>query len=313
VREIACAMVEGFDAADTTRISAREVREEWSGPAAADGPTFRPLHGYDVLLHAIRGGLDPEHAPIRLETIVRSVDWRKGRVEIDAERHGEIVRIKAKRAVVTIPLGVLQLPDTAPGSVGFSPELGSKRKALEHLATGPVIKIVLTFSRAFWAETKSCRYRDAAFFFAPRAAFPTFWTSLPVRTATLVAWSAGPNAQRLQDIGENGVLREVFSSLRALFGRQDYSSLLESVAWHDWQSDPYARGAYSYVLAQGSGARQTLAAPLDDTLFFAGEACDTQGEAATVGGALRSGAVAARQVLDSAGGSKRRSDPRARL
>src|SRR5512134_2348018 len=95
VREIACAMVEGFDAADTTRISAREVREEWSGPAAADGPTFRPLHGYDVLLHAIRGGLDPEHAPIRLGTIVRSVDWRKGRVEIDAERHGEIVRIKA--------------------------------------------------------------------------------------------------------------------------------------------------------------------------------------------------------------------------
>jgi monoamine oxidase len=305
-------MVEGFDAADTTRISAREVREEWSGPAAADGPTFRPSHGYDVLLHAIRARLDPDRAPIRLETIVRSIDWRKGRVEIDAERHGEPVRITAKRALVTIPLGVLQLTGTAPGSVRFCPELVSKRVAFEHLATGPVIKVALTFSRPFWAEMKSCRYRDAAFFFAPRAAFPTFWTSLPVRTATLVAWSAGPNAQRLQDLGESEILTEVLTSLRALFGRQDYLSLLESSAWHDWQSDPYARGAYSYVLAQGSGARQMLSAPLANTLFFAGEACDTQGEAATVGGALRSGAVAARQILDSHGGSGRQSSPRTR-
>jgi monoamine oxidase len=35
---------------------------------------------------------------------------------------------------------------------------------------------------------------------------------------------------------------------------------------------------------------------LDDTLFFAGEATDTEGEAATVTGALQSGARAAREV-----------------
>jgi len=311
VREIACAMVEGFDAADTRRISAREVREEWSGPAAADGPAFRPSHGYDVLVHAMRAGLT-DRASICLETVVHSIDWRKGRVEIAAERHGEPVRIKAKRAVVTIPLGVLQMAGTAPGSVRFSPELAGKLEAFEQLATGPVIKVVLTFSRPFWTEMKSCRYRDAAFFFAPRAAFPTFWTSLPARTATLVAWSAGPGAQRLQGLGENEILGKVFASLRTLFGQHHYSSLLEGFAWHDWQSDPYARGAYSYVLARGSAARQTLATPSDGTLFFAGEACDTQGEAATVGGALRSGATAARQVLDSAGKSGRWATHRAR-
>ena len=96
---------------------------------------------------------------------------------------------------------------------------------------------------------------------------------------------------------EGEIVASVKGSLRELFGRRNYSSLLEGVLWHDWQRDPFSCGAYSYVLAQGAGARRSLARPMQDTLFFAGEACDTQGEAATVGGALRSGIRAAREVL----------------
>jgi monoamine oxidase len=44
------------------------------------------------------------------------------------------------------------------------------------------------------------------------------------------------------------------------------------------------------------GARELLAEPHDDTMFFAGEATDTD-EAGTVAGALRSGQRAAREVL----------------
>ncbi|TMH32984.1 MAG: FAD-dependent oxidoreductase [Betaproteobacteria bacterium] len=44
------------------------------------------------------------------------------------------------------------------------------------------------------------------------------------------------------------------------------------------------------------GAREELAAPLDDTVFFAGEATDSE-EAGTVAGALRSGMRAAREAL----------------
>ncbi|MGZ8263054.1 MAG: FAD-dependent oxidoreductase, partial [Burkholderiales bacterium] len=69
-------------------------------------------------------------------------------------------------------------------------------------------------------------------------------------------------------------------------------------AWlHDWQRDPYARGAYSYVVVGGDKARAQLAAPLAGTLFFAGEAADAEGEAGTVAGALQSGLRAAREVL----------------
>ena len=93
------------------------------------------------------------------------------------------------------------------------------------------------------------------------------------------------------------MLAQAFGSLRGVFGRRPYASMLERFAWHDWQADPYALGAYSYVLAGGGRARRGLARPLDEALYFAGEACDVEGEAGTVGGALASGGRAAREVL----------------
>ncbi len=72
---------------------------------------------------------------------------------------------------------------------------------------------------------------------------------------------------------------------------------LEAAWLHDWQEDPCARGAYSYVTVGGGRARRALAAPLRDTLFFAGEATDYEGEHGTVAGALRSGVRAARELV----------------
>ena len=47
----------------------------------------------------------------------------------------------------------------------------------------------------------------------------------------------------------------------------------------------------------GTGAREELAAPLEETLYFAGEATDVE-QSGTVGGALASGMRAAREILD---------------
>jgi len=90
------------------------------------------------------------------------------------------------------------------------------------------------------------------------------------------------------------VVRRALHSLKSIFGSQ---AELVAIYVHDWQADPYARGAYSYVTVGGEGAREELQAPLADTLYFAGEATDTQGEAGTVAGALQSGLLAARQLI----------------
>jgi monoamine oxidase len=140
--------------------------------------------------------------------------------------------------------------------------------------------------------------------------FPTFWTKLPLRSSQLVAWCAGPRVAGLAGKNRDQVIAVALESLCSLFGAVDIPALLEHATFHDWQLDPYACGAYSYMLAGGAHARRALAKPVDDTLFFAGEASDTDDTAATVGGALQSGVRAAREVLDSAQGRVRRARSR---
>lgn len=133
-----------------------------------------------------------------------------------------------------------------------------------------------------------------AFFHAPRAPFPTFWTPLPARAPLLTAWAGGPKAARLAGMGTARLARLALRTVEGVLGEEGE---LTAAYVHDWQADPHARGGYSYVQVSGSGARELLAAPLQETLFFAGEATNTRGESGTVGGALQSGERAAREVL----------------
>lgn len=305
VRSFASMLVEGFDAADPSRASAMEILKEWAGGNAADAPTFRPQRGYGALMDSLAAGLDPQKVTLQLQSIVTEVRWQQGRVTVTSTRHGEPVRTHASQAIVTLPLGVLQLPPQAPGSVEFTPGLPRKQLPLQRLSMGPVIKLMLCFSRPFWAEMNDAQFRKIAFFHAPGAPFPTFWTTLPARTPVIVAWTGGPHAMRMAGKNTDEILQPALASLAALFGKRvNYRKLLEAVHWHDWQGDPFSCGAYSYANVGGGKARKALARPVEQTLFFAGEAVDKQ-ESAGVGGALNSGEQAARQLLASGSTSSR--------
>ena len=300
VRSFATMLVEGFDAADPTRASAIEILKEWTGGSAADAPTFRPRLGYGRLIDAMAASLDPEAVALRLHSVVSEVRWQKGKVAVHATRFGEQVDVHAAQAVITLPLGVMQLPPQTPGSVQFTPALPRKQLPLSRLHMGPVIKLVLCFNKPFWTELDDGEHRDVAFFHATGAAFPTFWNTLPVRSSILVAWSGGPNAMRLAARTTDEILRPAIDSLAQVFGKSlNYRRLLDAVYWHDWQSDPFSNGAYSYAGVNGGAARRQLAKPVEQTLFFAGEATDEE-ESAGVGGALESGRRAARELLQDA-------------
>jgi len=109
----------------------------------------------------------------------------------------------------------------------------------------------------------------------------------------LTCWAGGPKASRLTGSPEKTLLRQAMASVRSVL-----PDVQEPKAYllHDWQADPFARGGYSYVKVGGTGAREKLATPLEETLFFAGEATDTE-QSGTVGGALASGIRAAKEVL----------------
>jgi monoamine oxidase len=65
---------------------------------------------------------------------------------------------------------------------------------------------------------------------------------------------------------------------------------------HDWNADTFSRGAYAYLPVNGLDMQQELARPVQDTIFFAGEATSV-GHIGTVHGAIESGQRAAKEVL----------------
>ena len=65
----------------------------------------------------------------------------------------------------------------------------------------------------------------------------------------------------------------------------------------DWQADPFSLGAYSYVPVGAMTASTALAQPVANTLFFAGEATDTDGDSGTIHGAIATGIRAAEELM----------------
>src|SRR5262245_31508223 len=233
-RALARALVEGFDAADPARVSARSIVAEWLDGEALDSPQFRPLGGYGALLASLAGAL--ESSSLQLQSAVHAVRWRKGSVSAEGMRLGQAFEVRARAAVVTLPLGVLQAPADAPGAVRFDPPLREKEAPLAQLASGAVLKVILRFGDAFWERANKGACRDAAFFHAPDAPFPTFWTALPVRVPLLVAWSGGPRALRLAAAGRDAIVATALESACSVFGtRALRQSPLESAVLHDWQ------------------------------------------------------------------------------
>jgi len=262
-------MVEGFDAADPGRVSARSIVAEWGEGGELGHSQPRPQGGYGPLLDWLAGSLLRRGVRLRLGSPVRNLRWRRGAVAAND--------VKAKRAVITLPLGLIHLQE--------------KRAALRKLAAGPVIRVALAFDEEFWRR----RAPGVAFFHVPGAAFPTFWTPLPMRAPLLTAWAGGPKAARLTGKPARKLIAEALQTVGRVFGR--LPPLMAACA-QDWHADPWSRGGYSYVLAGGEGAREELALPLRQTLFFAGEATNSE-EAGTVSGALSSGQRAAKEVLGS--------------
>lgn len=297
-------MAEGFDAADVRRASIKALVEEWAGGGSASftQSTSRPRggDGYGALIDHMARKLDRARVELRLESVVRMVRWSSEGVEIDVEQHGALQRHRARKAIVTLPLGVLQAAVDDPAAVSFEPPLEMKREALAGLGMGPAHRVVLKFREAFWEKLDGGRMRDVGFITTSVLPFRTFWTQLPERRTTLVAWVGGPAAVKVGERGgsDDGIIAQAVESAQALFGgRVDAVDLLEEAWFHDWTRDPRARGAYSYVNVGGMGARRSLADAVDGTLYFAGEAADDSGEATTVAGAIISGERAAGEVV----------------
>jgi monoamine oxidase len=292
-------LVSGFDAADPARASARAIAQEWASDASAEGAQSRPLGGYAPLVAHLARCLDPGRVRVHLSTAVTRVARDANGVTVHARGpDGAAIALRAASAIVAVSHGVLVAAAGEEGAIAFEPELPERvHDALAHLAMGAVVKVVLRFARPFWEELAGGAWRDGAFFTGD-GPFPTLWTQLPVRATTLVAWAGGPAADRLAALSESECIALALATAAGYFGDEvSVRDAFECAYVHDWQRDPYSRGAYSYALVGGETARERLGDSVDDRIWFAGEATATGGEGGTVAGALESGVRAAHAVM----------------
>ncbi len=299
-RRLARGFVEGFHAADLERISALGLREAGSpGDDERERRLGRMPNGYDRVVEWLAA---PVRKRIRTGRPVTRIDWRDSRALRLVTTSGAHVRARA--AIVTVPLGVLQASPAKAGGLQFDPPLDdAKRSALAGLAMGYVSRIVLLFREALWTEERFAS-RTAlpidllTFLQGESTDFPVWWTAYPSRVPSVTGWCGGPRALALSRLPLAELSRRAVRSLAAQLHVSAVRLERSLVgAWtHDWNHDPYARGAYSYQVVGGAGAVSTLARPVAGRLFFAGEATDTDGATGTVHGAIASGRRAARQV-----------------
>ena len=283
-RELARHFIEGFFAAPAAFVGIEGVANDQGLRSR------RVLGGYD---RAFRGYADALRAEgsLRLGFTAARVRWRKGRVEVRGRNAGgDAQEVEARRLLVTLPVSVLSAPD----GPRFDPPLSRKREALAWVRTGKVVKALLRFREAFWVARE---LRKADFFHAPGAPFPAWWRGSPRDVPLLTGWAGGPAAERMPREDRLGLALDTVSRV---FGRprREIDSLIEGARIVDWSEDPFSRGAYAYELAGAPhDVLRQLAAPEEDTLFFAGEATSLIGRGGTVDGALETGLRAARQLL----------------
>ncbi|HET6150954.1 MAG TPA: NAD(P)/FAD-dependent oxidoreductase [Polyangia bacterium] len=318
VRALVRSFVEGFNAADARRVSARWIVQQADASEAEHGErAYRVLGGYDQLpRHLARPfttGAGDGRAVLRLSSVVDDIHWRQRgagvRVRWRSALGGAGGTAQARAALVTLPLGVLQLDPPRPGAVHFLPPLPpAKRLAIRRLAMGSVTKLVLRFRAPVTGGVLGRLPSDLSFLHTPSAPIPTWWIPHPHSASELVGWVAGPAAARFSRRargrrstvapGSDPVRTAVAGLARALgLGLGAALDAVEDARVFDWATDPYARGAYSWIPAGALDAPAALAQPLEGRLFFAGEATDTAGDPGTVHGAMATGQRAAGQIL----------------
>lgn len=307
-RALALQWVKGFHAADPARVSEHALADGGSPHEdVREQRLARALGGYDAVPRWIAKDIVDR---VRFGSVVTGIQWEPGGVcvQLRAPSGESRSAVDARAAIVTLPLGVLQALPGEPGSVTFAPALDSLREkvsALEGMEMGTVLRVILHLREPFWTtghfarRAKSQNLDRLAFLHTSDPDFPIWWTSYPVRAPLLVAWSGGPRARELGALADEEIIHRAISALGRQFGlRQRGARKMVVASWlHNWESDPYSRGAYSYMTVGGKKAPAKLARPVKRTLFFAGEASDAEGRTGTVHGALATGARAAKQLL----------------
>jgi monoamine oxidase len=236
---------------------------------------WRVRRGYGALMVAYAAPI-----PLALNCNVTLIDHSGKRVRVETSQG----TLTADKVIVTVPTNLI-----ADETIRFHPALPGKVAAARGLPLGLADKVMLALDQPD-ALPKDGNLRGATM----RTAMGGFHLR-PFGQPCIEGFFGGRFAQELEDAGDGALAAQSIDEIVALLGN-DFRHKLRPLSESRWAHDPFARGSYSHALPGHAGDRAVLAAPVDNRLFFAGEATSPN-FFSTAHGARDSGERAAGEVL----------------
>ena len=178
-RRLVTGFVEGFDAANTQRISAHALlKAEHSAEQMEGAAQARVNEGYSALVEFLEKEIRSRGGTMATGALVRKIRWKANHVEAVVHRAGGKEMFPAETAILTLPLGVWKARE-----VVFEPAIPEKQEAADQMQFGNVIKITLVFRELWWPRA------DFGFIQAPEEPIPTWWSD--PRGPILTGWAGG--------------------------------------------------------------------------------------------------------------------------
>jgi monoamine oxidase len=243
------------------------------------GINWRLDCGYGRLFEALADGL-----PIAYGTQATRIDHHGGTLVIETNRGN----VRARRVIICVPSAIL-----AEERLVFDPPLPDKLAAANGLPLGLADKLFFHFDGG---DDRSERYLVGS----TQQRETMSYQIRPMGRPRINCFFGGRFAAGLERDGFDAMVAFAADELAGLLG-SDVRRNLKPLKASFWRQDEFARGSYSYALPGHADDRAKLAAPVDDRLFFAGEACSLN-FFSTAHGAYESGLAAATAALKSLAG-----------
>ncbi len=250
---------------------ARVSLHDWAAyeDAATDDNWAIPS-GYGHLIVGHAGDV-----PVRLGTPVTRID-----------HGGRTIRIDTPAGTIKADRVILALPTTAYAGIRFDPPLPAKQAAAAALPLGLADKVYLAVDRPEWPA-------HAHLTGNPHTSCTASHRLSPFGLPIVESFFGGSCAEAMPD--RAAAIDFATAELVNLLG-SDWRRRLAPLGATRWREAPHIHGSYSHAEVGHAGARSILAAPVDDRLFFAGEAC-SRCDFSTAHGAYRTGIDAADAIL----------------
>jgi monoamine oxidase len=241
---------------------------------------WRLREGYGRLFEKLAEGL-----PVALGTPVSRINHGGRTIRIETARG----TVTAARVIVTVPTSIL-----AAEAIRFDPPLPDKTAAAAGLPLGVDDKLFVALDGE-WADVA----QDGFLVGSTTRRETMSYQLRPLNRPAIYCFFGGRFAAAMEREGEAAMFAFAADELANIFGGsiRNHISPLASTAW---LLDPWSRGSYSYAAPGYSGKRAALAAPVDDRMFFAGEATSPN-FFSTAHGAYMTGLAAADSALASLG------------